>query len=205
MTIRSVALAASLLFAAPALAQSHRTASPPAADGASRGALVLEAQPPALDGSYGGFRLLVSPSPELPWAVGLMARAGGWNDAVSAKLRFEGVGGNEVRLTRAIGVEGRYRLANLGGGVRPFLGLTVGFEEFAVRARGAASHTDQADGFVEPALGLTWQPGGQRFGLVARAGPGFNITDRREHSVSGAPLRLRPVYPAGSVGAFFAF
>lgn len=204
MSLRSAAVLAPLLLAAPALAQS-RTVPAQDARGASAGALLLEAHAPALDGSYGGFRLLVSPSPELPWSVGLMARAGGWNSAVSAKLRFEGVSDSEVRLTRAIGVEGRYRLATLGGSVRPFLGLTVGFEEFALRAQGAASSTDESDGFVEPALGVTWQPSGGRLGLVARAGPGFNFTDNRERSVGSGALRLRPVYPAASVGAFFTF
>ncbi|HET9451041.1 MAG TPA: hypothetical protein VFO83_09180 [Aggregicoccus sp.] len=190
----------SLLAVSTALAQSRSVPQQPAS-----GALVLEAQPPALDGSYGGFRLLISPSPELPWAVGLMARAGGWNSALGAKLRFEGAEGAEVRLTRAIGLEGRYRLATLGGGLRPFLGLTVGFEEFALRPAAGSASSDESDAFVEPALGLAWQPSGGRLGLVARAGPGFNFKDQRLSAVGGAQLRLRPVYPAASLGAFVAF
>ena len=200
MNSRAVAALAPLLVTAPALAQSRELPPQP-----RTGALVLEAQAPGLDGSYAGFRLLLTPSPEQPWAFGLVGRAGGWNSSAGAKLRFEGAQGQEVRLTRALGLEGRYRLATLGGNLRPFLGLTVGFEEFAVRAQGSTNSHDVSDGFVEPALGLAWQPSGGRLGLVARAGPGFNLTDSRSPGVENEALRLRPVYPAASLGAFVTF
>lgn len=199
--VKPVAVGAALV-AVPAMAQDVGVSST-GQEQQRRGAFLLELQPPALDGSLYGVRAEVAPSRDSRLAFGLMGRAGGWNRSLGAKARFSGVGAGDVKLNFGVGVDSRYTLAFLADGtVRPFVGMSVGLEEFV--ARPIAGMPDRKDytttAFLEPTLGVMWRPGAGRVGLSARAGPGFTFTDVRELQVGSSTLGLRTVYPTASLG-----
>lgn len=199
--VKPVAVVAALA-AVPAMAQDVGVSST-GQELQRRGAFLLELQPPALDGSLYGVRAEVAPSRDSRLAFGLMGRAGGWNRSLGAKARFSGVGAGDVKLNFGVGMDSRYTLAFLADGtVRPFVGMSVGLEEFV--ARPTAGMPDRKDytttAFLEPTLGVMWRPGAGRVGLSARAGPGFTFTDVRELQVGSSTLGLRTVYPTASLG-----
>ncbi|NBD08065.1 hypothetical protein [Corallococcus silvisoli] len=199
--VKPVAVVAALA-AVPAVAQDVGVSST-GQEQQRRGAFLLELQPPALDGSLYGVRAEVAPSRDSRLAFGLMGRAGGWNRSLGAKARFSGVGAGDVKLNFGVGMDSRYTLAFLADGtVRPFVGMSVGLEEFV--ARPTAGVPDRKDytttAFLEPTLGVMWRPGAGRVGLSARAGPGFTFTDVRELQVGSSTLGLRTVYPTASLG-----
>ncbi|MBZ4376584.1 hypothetical protein [Corallococcus sp. AS-1-6] len=200
--VKAVAVGAALV-AVPAMAQDMASSST-GQEQQRRGAFLLELQPPALDGSLYGLRAEVAPSRDSRLAFGILGRAGGWNRSLGAKARFSNVGGSDVKLNFGVGVDSRYTLAFLADGtVRPFVGMTLGLEEFVARPGGAAM-PDRKDytttAFLEPTLGVMWRPGSGRVGLSARAGPGFTFTDVRELQVGNSNLGLRTVYPTASLG-----
>ncbi|MBU8896047.1 hypothetical protein DRW03_05465 [Corallococcus sp. H22C18031201] len=165
------------------------------------GALLVEVQPPALDDSLVGIRLELAPSREAPWAFGLVARTGGWSQ-FGAKARFIGTNSGDVKLNYALGAEGRYTLASFAdGALQPFVGLTLGAEEFHARANANDLGSYTTALFAEPAVGAMWRPGAGRLGLSARVGPGFATTDVRELEVGNGSgtLKLRSVYPSASL------
>ncbi|TSC34036.1 hypothetical protein [Corallococcus sp. Z5C101001] len=199
--VKPVAVVAALA-AVPAVAQDVGVSST-GQEQQRRGAFLLELLPPALDGSLYGVRAEVAPSRDSRLAFGLMGRAGGWNRSLGAKARFSGVGAGDVKLNFGVGMDSRYTLAFLADGtVRPFVGMSVGLEEFV--ARPTAGMPDRKDytttAFLEPTLGVMWRPGTGRVGLSARAGPGFTFTDVRELQVGSSTLGLRTVYPTASLG-----
>ena len=203
----SLAAAAALLLAPPALAGEAGLGAQDAGRDTTRGGLLVELQAPSLDASHVAGRLAVRPSADSPLAFGAYVRAGTWTRGPGADARFAAADGANVRLRYGVGVEGRYRLALLGdGALQPFAGLTVGVEEFQERARGSTLvPTTRANAFFEPALGALWQPGRGRLGLTLRAGPGFTLTDTRARPVDGAPdVELRAVYPTASLGVAYA-
>ncbi|MFP2933988.1 hypothetical protein ACLESO_54465 [Pyxidicoccus sp. 3LG] len=188
------------LLASPVLAD-EAGEQVPARERERRGAVLLEVMPPALDGSMYGIRLDIAPSMEGPLSFGLMGRAGQWGNSLGAKTRFDGIGPSEVKLNYAVGVDGRYTLGSFANGtLRPFVGLTAGFEEFVSRSGKGPSESATTTAFLEPAAGLMWRPGAGRVGLSARVGPGFTFTDVRDLEVQAGDLRLRQVYPTASLG-----
>ncbi|WP_164016717.1 hypothetical protein [Pyxidicoccus trucidator] len=188
------------LLAAPVLADDAGEQIP-ASERERRAALLMEVSPPALDGSMYGIRLDIAPSMEGPFSFGLMGRAGQWGNSLGAKTRFDGVGLTEVKLNYAVGVDTRYTLGSFANGtLRPFVGLTVGVEEFVSRTGDGPSEAATTAAFVEPAAGLMWRPGAGRVGLSARVGPGFTFTDVRDLELRAGDLRLKPVYPTASLG-----
>ncbi|WP_223754044.1 hypothetical protein [Myxococcus sp. RHSTA-1-4] len=187
-------------MASPALADEAAGPVPPQ-ERERRGAVLLEVSPPALDASMYGVRLDIAPSMEGPFSFGLMGRAGQWGNSLGAKTRFEGVGGSEIKLNYAVGADARYTLGSFANGtLRPFVGLTAGFEEFVTRSGKGPSEAATTAAFLEPAAGLMWRPGAGRVGLSARVGPGFTFTDVRNLEVQAGDLRLKPVYPTASLG-----
>ncbi|WP_141331598.1 MULTISPECIES: hypothetical protein [Myxococcus] len=193
-------LAAAVLMGAPALADDAGELIP-SRERERRGSVLLELQPPALDASMYGVRLDISPRFEGPFSFGLMARAGQWGNAVGVRTRFEGAELGEVKLNYAVGADARYTVTTFANGaLRPFVGLTAGFEEFVARTGKGPSQSASTAAFVEPAVGLMWRPGAGRLGLTARGGPGFTFTDVRTLRISNGELKLRQVYPTASLG-----
>lgn len=202
---KAVLLAAPLL-ASPALADDAAEPIPHQREWEQRSVMLLEVQPPALDASMYGIRLDIAPSLAGPFSFGLTGRAGQWGNTVGTRLRFEGPSGYEVKLNYAIGVDGRYMPFSLANGtLRPFLGLTAGFEEFVGRTGKGPSESVTTVSFVEPSLGLMWRPGAGRMGLSARVGPGFTFADSHERALEldAGLLKLRPVYPTASLNLLF--
>lgn len=188
------------LLAAPALADDSGEQLP-ARERERRSAMLVEVTPPALDGSMYGVRMDIAPSMTGPFSFGLMGRAGQWGNSLGTKARFDGVGASEVKLNYAVGVDGRYTLGAFAHGtLKPFVGLTVGMEEFVARSGKGPSESATTTAFLEPAAGMMWQPGSGRIGLSARVGPGFTFTDVRELDVRAGDLKLRQVYPTASLG-----
>ncbi|WP_241759468.1 hypothetical protein [Pyxidicoccus parkwayensis] len=188
------------LLAAPALADDNGEQIPPR-ERERRGAVLLEVTPPALDGSMYGVRLDIAPSMTGPFSFGLMGRAGQWGNSIGTKTRFSGVGASEVKLNYAVGVDGRYTVASFANDtLKPFVGLTLGMEEFVGRSGKGPSENATTTAFLEPAAGMMWQPGNGRIGLSARVGPGFTFTDVRTLDVRAGNLELRKVYPTASLG-----
>ncbi|WP_163997378.1 hypothetical protein [Pyxidicoccus caerfyrddinensis] len=188
------------LLAAPAFADDSGEQIP-GRERERRGAVLLEVSPPALDGSMYGVRLDIAPSMSGPFSFGLMGRAGQWGNSLGTKTRFDGVGASEVKLNYAVGMDGRYTVGAFANGtLKPFVGLTLGMEEFVGRSGKGPSESATTTAFVEPAAGMMWQPGSGRIGLSARVGPGFTFTDVRELDVRSGNLELRKVYPTASLG-----
>lgn len=193
-------LASVALLGAPALADDAGERIP-AQERERRGAVLLEIQPPALDASMYGLRLDISPSFDGPFSFGLMTRAGQWGNTVGVRTRFDGAELGEVKLNYAVGADARYTVVKLANGtLRPFVGLTAGFEDFVARTGKGPSQGASTTAFLEPAVGVMWRPGSGRLGLTARGGPGFTFTDTRELRVTGGALTLRQVYPTASLG-----
>lgn len=182
-------------LASPVLAQEARPS----------GSLLVELQPPALDASLYGLRLEITPSPEVPFSFGLVQRGGGWGRAFGAKARFDGTSAGEVKLNFGVGGTARYApFSFAGGALRPFLGMTVGLEEFAFRTGpDSFERSSSLVYFFEPAVGVMYRPGAGRVGLTARVGPGFASSQEPEPAVGSGHLSLRSVYPAASVGLLF--
>ncbi|MCP3062551.1 hypothetical protein LXT21_27570 [Myxococcus sp. K38C18041901] len=193
-------LAAAVLAGAPAWADDAGELIP-SRERERRGSVLLELQPPALDASMYGVRLDISPKFDGRFSFGLMTRAGQWGNAVGVRTRFEGAELGEVKLNYAVGADARYTVTTFANGtLRPFVGLTAGFEEFVARAGKGPSQSASTAAFVEPAVGLMWRPGAGRLGLTARGGPGFTFTDVRTLRISNGELKLRQVYPTASLG-----
>lgn len=187
------------LLAAPALADDNGEQIPPR-ERERQGAVLLEVSPPALDGSMYGVRLDIAPSMTGPFSFGLIGRAGQWGNSLGSKSRFDGVGTSEVKLNYGVGVDSRYTLGGFANNtLKPFVGLTLGMEEFVGRSGHGPSESATTTAFLEPAAGMMWQPGNGRIGLSARVGPGFTFTDVRELSVRSGNLELRKVYPSASL------
>jgi hypothetical protein len=199
VSVSKAVLLAAPLLASPALADDAAEALP-AHERERQGAVLLEVSPPALDASMYGIRLDIAPSREGPFSFGLMGRAGQWGNSLGARTRFDGVGGSEIKLNYAVGADARYMLGSFANGtLRPFVGLTAGFEEFVTRSGNGPSEAATTAAFLEPAAGLMWRPGAGRVGLSARVGPGFTFTDVRDLKVRAGDLRLKPVYPTASL------
>jgi hypothetical protein len=192
------------LLGAPAWAD-DAAAVPSADESRGRGTLMVELQPPSLDASLYGLRIAFAPTADSPFAFALVRRAGDWNTSLGMRSRFSGTDAGDAKLNFAWGMEGRYALASFAdGALRPFVGATVGVEEFRVRGREGANELDFFTGFfLEPELGVMYRPGAGRVGLTARVGPGFSSTEVPEHVFGAGTLRLRSVYPAASLGLLF--
>ncbi|WP_342381495.1 hypothetical protein NVS55_17835 [Myxococcus stipitatus] len=193
-------LAAAVLAGVPALADDAAGERIPPQERERRGAVLLEISPPALDASMYGIRLDISPTFDGPFSFGLMARAGQWGNSVGVRTRFEGADLGEAKLNYAVGADARYTVTTLfHGTLRPFVGLTAGFEEFVARSDQGPYQGASTAAFLEPAVGVMFRPGAGRVGLTARGGPGFTFTDVRHLKVTGGEMTLRQVYPTASL------
>jgi hypothetical protein len=201
VTVSKAVLVAVPLLAAPALADDSAGEFVPGHERERQSALLMEVSPPALDASMYGIRLDIAPSMDGPFSFGLMGRAGQWGNSIGAKARFDGIGATEVKLNYAVGADARYTLGSFANGtLRPFVGVTAGFEEFVSRTGNGPSEAATTAAFLEPAAGIMWRPGAGRVGLSARVGPGFTFTDTRDLQLRAGELRLKPVYPTASLG-----
>ncbi|NMO16853.1 hypothetical protein HPC49_33060 [Pyxidicoccus fallax] len=200
VNVSKAVLLAVPLMAAPALAD-EAVGPIPGHERERQSAVLLELSPPALDASMYGIRLDIAPSMEGPFSFGLMGRAGQWGNSLGAKTRFDGIGATEIKLNYAVGADARYTLGSFANGtLKPFVGLTAGFEEFVSRSGNGPSEAATTAAFLEPTAGVMWRPGAGRVGLSARVGPGFTFTDTRDLQVQAGDLRLKPVYPTASLG-----
>lgn len=190
--IRQVRARLALMLVCVCVSVSRAAAQSSSARGAQ---LLVEVEPVYAFGNGIGGNVLVTAGPR--WRLGVRGATGDIRDPIKGLFYENADEIGDVRLQWLAAAEVRYGLR---GDEGPYVGLSLGREQWRVRSRSGDEARRTQNFWALPAAGWVWSPGQQTRFYVHPQGGVLWLFDRDpEGSVGGVSYRVRPIVPTFTV------